>query len=133
MVYKFPLVEDSFGFSLAAIDRVRLDQAHRRAQADGVLDLMGKLVLQVLHGADAVAEHVGGHFDAHLDLVQVSVPRKHDLVVRQSAFHRQDGRFNLRRKHVHAANDEHVVAAMRDAADAADRPPARTGLGRRST
>ena len=56
--------------------------------------------------------------------------REHDLVVRQRALDRQQRGLDLRRKHVHAADDEHVVAAPADAPDAPQRAAAAAGLGR---
>ena len=67
--------------------------------------------MQLLQRPDLVVEHLRGHLDLHFHLVQALLAREEDLVMRQGAFHLQQRRFNLRRKDVDAANDQHVVAA----------------------
>ena len=71
----------------------------------------------------------GRDLDFHVHLVQPFFTREHYLVMRQRFFDREDCRFDLRWKDVHAADNDHVVAAVGDAADAAQ-TSARKGMPR---
>src|ERR1035441_8027141 len=83
--------------------------------------------------ANLVAEELGSHFHVHFHGVQAFVARQDDLIMGQRAFHGEQRGFDLRGENVHAADDEHVVAAARDAAHAAHGAPARAGPLRQHT
>ena len=67
----------------------------------------------------------GGEIDTqlgdHFELVEVAVARDHQLVLRRQLRHLQNQLFDLGGEDVHAADDQHVVRAARDLADAAHR------------
>ena len=63
--------------------------------------------------ADFVAEHLLRHFNIDFDIVESVVPCQNDLIMRQVLFLVEDCGFDLRRKDIDAADDEHVVAAVR--------------------
>ncbi len=121
-------VDDALGLALAALDGARLDQAQVDAYAEDVLDGVRQAGAHVLEGADLVAEDLGGHLDLDGHLVEAVVAREDDLVVRQGPLDREQRRLDLRRVHVDAADDEHVIGAPAYAPDAADRPPAAAAL-----
>src|ERR1035441_4712495 len=122
-------VAHAFGFALAALNAPRRGQRDLHFQPQRMLHRVGQALAQSFQRTDLVAEKLRGHFHLYFHRVQAFVARQQDLIMRHGAFYRQQRAFDLRGEDVHAADDEHVVAAARDAADAAHRAPARAGLG----
>src|SRR5208283_5186803 len=97
--------------AFAALNGARLDQPHVGPHAHGGLDGPAEPVLQLFERPHRVGEDFRCDLDLHLHHVEVPLARQDNLVVRQRAFHLQQGGLDLRRIDVDAANDEHVVGA----------------------
>ena len=97
----------------------RSNRAARRrpcADADQRLDA----VLQfVRHGVAVGVAVLGRQFAPHLHLVEQPLARDHQLVLARELAVLQHQFLDLRREHVDAADDQHVVAAADDLAHAA--------------
>ena len=118
------VIDHALGLAFAALDGVRLDQRTSTRMPRMCSSACTSLLVQLLQGADLVAEDLRRHLHLHLHLVQPLLAGQDDLVVRQRALHRQQRGLDLRREHVDAADDQHVVAAPADAADAPQGAPA---------
>ena len=55
----------------------------------------------------------GQHLAAHLDRVEIALARDDELVLARELAVREDDLLDLRREHVDAADDQHVVASGR--------------------
>ena len=65
-------------------------------------------------------DHVGLGFDQDVEFVHVAAPRDFQQVVRRELRHLEDLFLDLRREDIDAADDQHVVGAAGDLADAAE-------------
>ena len=102
--------------ALAARERAR-DERHLRADADDVID---RVELRRSPSSDPmVSENTSGVTSTCTSIVEPVLAAEDDLVVRQRALDGEERGLDLG-EHVHAADDEHVVGAAADAADAPD-------------
>ena len=65
------------------------------------------------------AIHVGALFDTHGQRIEMAVFFDDDLIVRNKLRDLANQFLDLRRKHVDAANDEHVIGSSGNLVDAA--------------
>ncbi len=100
---------------------------HVGGDADQRLDVMGDLARSRVVGCGV---DPGLRFGFDGQVIKAAVALDDELVVRRDVGQADEHRFHLRRIHVDAADDQHVVVAPRDAQDAQVRPPAIARRGR---
>src|SRR5262245_7825426 len=110
-----PQIAHAHGLALRAGHFARFLCRHAGAHADHRFDVMGDFALD----APGLVWREGAE-RLHLDreLVEAAASLDHELVMRGNALQPDQDRLDLRRINVDAADDEHVVVAPGDAADA---------------
>ena len=106
-------VDDADGLAFGARDGVRLHKANLGGDAEEFLDAFLDALFALLEILDCVGEHRAVELDLHFDVVEVVLAGEDELIVRGNALHFEEQAFDLRGEDVHAADDQHVVAAAR--------------------
>ena len=70
---------------------------------------MGDLRFDLFHPCHIVMEQRFVDFDIHFHIIQTMRTGQNNLIDRENGFGFHNRSFDLRREHVHAADDEHVV------------------------
>src|SRR5438132_4162258 len=109
-----PLVDHALGLAYRALDPAGLHDAHFRRDADQTLDQVRELRARRVAVGAARARRA---LDQYRQLVENRRPRDLELVVRRERRVLEDQLLDLGRKHVDAADDQHVVRAARDLLD----------------
>src|SRR5262249_6834409 len=112
----WPAVDDALGLALRALDGAGLDDAHRRGHADEALDqVLGAAGRRLLDAGREAARELGAGLDQHVERVERALAAHLEQIVRRELMLLDQHRLDLRREHVDAADDQHVVAASLDA------------------
>ena len=83
---------------------------HVRRQAKHGAQPVDKLFLACRDALDGIREHLVRHFHLNVQRIAVLYAVDYNLIIGRIAVIKQD-RFDLRREHVDAADDQHIVAA----------------------
>src|SRR5262245_31862061 len=121
-------VEHAFGLARAPLDRLGGHDGDVSGQPDHLVDLAPDDGAQPDERLAATVSDRGARLDLHLQRVERAVPAQHQEVVRFDVRHLEERALDLGRVHVDAANDEPVVRASGDPADARQGPSPRARL-----
>src|ERR1035438_6152588 len=124
-----PFIQDAFGFALAALQRPRRNEANVYMDARDRFDRMGQLAMEFFQRPYFITENLGRDLNMHLHLVQATLAREDNLVVRQRLFDAEQRAFDLRGEYIHATNNEHIVGTAADATDTTNGASASARLG----
>ena len=126
-----PQVDHPLRLALRALDLAGLHDLHPRGDADQRLDVvLERLRLGRALGLAERRGDVGAGLHHHVQLVEPSLAPHLEHVVRREPRLLGDQLLDLGREHVHAADDQHVVAAAGDPSHAAHRCARSRGAAR---
>ena len=105
-----------FALALAALYAVRLHKFDIGADREHTLQLVCQSLLHGKHTAEIVAEEVAAHLHLNLQSIEVVLAVDNKHILRFELRHSEDNALHLRREHVDASDDKHVVAAAHNTA-----------------